>query len=356
VVECICGDGSSVAPLVVFKGQNGSTEWVQSPEIPGNWRFSASQNGWTSNMHGLKWLQCCFDLDTQEKADGGYRLLILDGHGSHVTGSFIMHCMDHRIALMSLPPHTSHVLQPLDVGLFGPLKTALSNHQDKLFRLQVVRIRKIESLIAYVKARRTAFRHDNVLGGWSRAGLIPLNSQKVLSKLVPTIRSTLNSHKSNEPAQPPPSTPRNDNILETSLLDSSPPDASHLRQTNTAFRRRLGLTTLLKTPDRGYAFRLSVTSEKLLAQVSLLHHENAELKRLNAQRKEYTKGNRVALKDRLLLTAEELRETAREMQKMEEEREQLKATKPKRGRKRKAKEMETPDIDQVDEANSEIEE
>lgn len=63
----------------------------------------------------------------------------------------------------------------------------------------------------------------------------------------------------------------------------------------------------------------------------------------------------MALKDRLLLTAEELRETAREMQKMEEEREKIKAAKPKRGCKRKAKEMETPDVGQVDEANSEIE-
>lgn len=86
---------------------------------------------------------------------------------------------------MRLSPHTSHVLQPLDVGYFSPLKTALSNYQDKLFRLHVARIHKIEWLIAYVKARRTAFRHDNVLGGWSGAGLIPLNPEKILRKLVP---------------------------------------------------------------------------------------------------------------------------------------------------------------------------
>jgi hypothetical protein len=144
VLECICGDGSSVAPLVIFKAENGSTSWAQSPKIPGNWRLSGSQNGWTSNQDGMEWLHQCFDPDTLEKADGQYRLLILDGHGSHVTGSFIIHYMDHRIALMRLPPHTSHVLQPLDVGLFGPMKTALSTEQDSLFRLQVARIRKVE--------------------------------------------------------------------------------------------------------------------------------------------------------------------------------------------------------------------
>lgn len=230
MVECICGDGSSVALLVVFKGWNGSTEWFQSPEIPGNWQFSVSENGWTSNIHGLKWLQLCFDSDTWEKAERQYRLLILDGHGSHVTGSFIMHCMDHWIALIRLSPHTSHVLQPLDVGYFGPLKTALSNYQDKLFRLHVARICKIEWLIAYVKARCTAFRYDNVLGGWSGAGLIPLNPEKILRKLVPATWSTLNSRKSDHAVtSSPPSTPHNDNILETTLLDSSPPNASYLR-------------------------------------------------------------------------------------------------------------------------------
>jgi hypothetical protein len=64
ILECICADGSAVAPLVIFKGENGSMGWAQSPEVPGNWRFSASQNGWTSNQHGVEWLQGCFDPDT----------------------------------------------------------------------------------------------------------------------------------------------------------------------------------------------------------------------------------------------------------------------------------------------------
>jgi hypothetical protein len=48
----------------------------------------------------------------------------------------------------------------------------------------------------------------------------------------------------------------------------------------------LGLEIPLKNPERGYAFRLTVTAEKLNAQVSLLEHENKELNKLNAQRKE----------------------------------------------------------------------
>jgi hypothetical protein len=114
----------------------------------------------------------------------------------------------------------------------------------------------------------------------------------------------------------------------------------------------------LKTPDRGYAFRLSVTTERLRAQVSLLQYVSAELKELNRQRKAHTKGARIALKDCLLLTADELRKTAQELQKDEEEKEKLKAakaTKPRKPRKRKAKEMEAPIQQEVNSADNDVE-
>jgi len=41
-------------------------------------------------------------------------MLICDGHDSHITGDFIGHCMDNDILLMILPPHSSHLTQPLD--------------------------------------------------------------------------------------------------------------------------------------------------------------------------------------------------------------------------------------------------
>ena len=37
----------------------------------------------------MEWLQKCFEPTTREKANGATRLLIYDGHGSHVTGPFL---------------------------------------------------------------------------------------------------------------------------------------------------------------------------------------------------------------------------------------------------------------------------
>jgi hypothetical protein len=51
-------------------------------------------------------------------------MLILDNHVSHCILAAVVFCRENYITLLSLPPHGSHKLQPLDVGFFGPLKTA----------------------------------------------------------------------------------------------------------------------------------------------------------------------------------------------------------------------------------------
>jgi hypothetical protein len=52
-----------------------------------------------------------------------YRLLILDGHNSHCTFRFSHFAEQHHILILCLPSHTTHALQPCDVGVFGPLAT-----------------------------------------------------------------------------------------------------------------------------------------------------------------------------------------------------------------------------------------
>ena len=100
-VECICADGTALSPLLIFKAENLSRAWIPA-SIHKSWCFSHNSKGWTSNKHGLEWLHRCFDPATREKAKGKYRMLICDGHDSHITGDFIGHCMDNDILLMIL--------------------------------------------------------------------------------------------------------------------------------------------------------------------------------------------------------------------------------------------------------------
>ena len=72
---------------------------------------------------GRNWLEQVFHRCTVKKAGNRRRLLLVDGHSSHVNMQFIDRCDSLRILLLILPPHTTHRLQPLDVGLFSPLST-----------------------------------------------------------------------------------------------------------------------------------------------------------------------------------------------------------------------------------------
>jgi hypothetical protein len=111
--------------------------------MPEKWRFSTSNSGWTSDNHAYEWLTTFFEPETRRN-DGKRRLLLLDGHGSHLMARFIAFCLDKSIDLVCLPLHTSHLLQPLDVGLFSPLKRTLSAKIEKLFCLDTRRVLRIE--------------------------------------------------------------------------------------------------------------------------------------------------------------------------------------------------------------------
>ena len=79
-------------------------------------------------MTAYKWITHVFEPVT---ATSDRRLLIVNGHGSHVRAPFICHCLSHSIDLMILPLHSSHKMQPLDVGIFGPFKHYLAKQTKR---------------------------------------------------------------------------------------------------------------------------------------------------------------------------------------------------------------------------------
>jgi hypothetical protein len=106
--------------FIIYKGGAQYMGWHSETSDP-DAVFSYSKNGWTNDEHGMVWLQQ-FDSWTKSRAAHRPRLIILDGHRSHITLEFCEYDLVHNIALFCLPPHSTHMLQPLDVGLFGPLQ------------------------------------------------------------------------------------------------------------------------------------------------------------------------------------------------------------------------------------------
>ncbi|ODM19019.1 hypothetical protein SI65_05636 [Aspergillus cristatus] len=124
IIECIGSSSCHILPLIILKGKEQQATWYQEPNLPQEWQIATSPNGWTTDAIGLHWLKEVFEPFSKCYSVGAKRLLILDGHSSHLTAEFDSFCKQHVIICLCMPPHTSHLLQPLDVGVFGPLKRA----------------------------------------------------------------------------------------------------------------------------------------------------------------------------------------------------------------------------------------
>ncbi|EED24000.1 conserved hypothetical protein [Talaromyces stipitatus ATCC 10500] len=123
--KVITGSDRYARPKLLQPGNRG---WVTAIEAVGSieWALpslvedlNVSDNGWTTDKIGLEWLKTHFIPLTDGRTLGKYRMLILDGHGSHLTPEFDRICTENNIIPVCMPPHSSHRLQPLDVGCFA---------------------------------------------------------------------------------------------------------------------------------------------------------------------------------------------------------------------------------------------
>jgi hypothetical protein len=93
----------------------------------------------------------------------------------------------HHISLYASA--LSHLLQPLDVGCFAPLKKAYGNQISELMRNGINHITKLEFLPAFRAAYDASITPDNIRGGFRGAGLVPDNPEAVLLKLDVKLRT-----------------------------------------------------------------------------------------------------------------------------------------------------------------------
>lgn len=103
-------------------------------------------------------------------------LLLLDNHRSHTSYEAIKLCKDSGISVLSFPPHSSHRMQPLDIGVFGPFKTAAAiAFNDWLLSHpgDIITIRQIGELThkAYIRS----FTMSNIISSFQKPGIWPVN-------------------------------------------------------------------------------------------------------------------------------------------------------------------------------------
>jgi hypothetical protein len=148
--------------------------------------IASSLSGWTNDNIGLAWLERVFDRCTKQKARHGrdWRLLILDGHGSHITKDFNDYCDSRRILLAVFPPHSTHTLQPLDVVCFKPLSTSYSNELSTHLQQSqgLIAVAKEDFFPLFWRAWVSSFKTETILSSFQATGIWPMDAEVILKR------------------------------------------------------------------------------------------------------------------------------------------------------------------------------
>jgi hypothetical protein len=120
VVTCMNATGTYVPPLILFPRKNMKQELMDGARAGS---ISACHpSGWIQTDIFTEWFDH-FVHFVKPSADDPV-VLIADGHYSHTKNIDVVDkAREHSASTVSLPPHSTHKMQPLDVGFSKPLKT-----------------------------------------------------------------------------------------------------------------------------------------------------------------------------------------------------------------------------------------
>ena len=135
VLVCCSASGHFLPPHVVYKGKKLRLKWTQGSIDQGcldNATFGATESGWMEGEHFAKWFTTTFIPYAYTLT--GEKILFLDGHHSHISSQLFVTATDNNIHLAKLIAHSSHILQPLDVGVFRTVKAEWKKALEQYFK------------------------------------------------------------------------------------------------------------------------------------------------------------------------------------------------------------------------------
>ena len=195
LLSCVSASGLVVPPMMIFPRKQSVPDKFREGAVA-NTLFVTSKNGWINTTLFLQWFQ--FFLRNIPPIRPV--LLTMDGHSSHISIEVIQLARDNDIHFLCLPAHTTHILQPLDVGVFKSFKSNFSKACTKFLAAhpgRVVTSDKLSLLVA------EAWPHSstalNILSGFKKCGIFPFNPSEISDRqLAPS--KAVTKHRETEAA------------------------------------------------------------------------------------------------------------------------------------------------------------
>lgn len=171
VLACASAAGYALPPMVIFDRKTLRIELTVG-EVPGTF-YGLSDSGWMDSELFQQWFACHF---LKHAPSARPLLLLLDGHSSHYQPEFVKMAAKAQVIIFCLPPHTTHVAQPLDNGPFGALKA----HWKEACREYMVQnpyksVTRYEFCQVFSKAYARAMTIRTITESFRTTGVYPFN-------------------------------------------------------------------------------------------------------------------------------------------------------------------------------------
>ncbi|XP_064406640.1 uncharacterized protein LOC135351543 isoform X3 [Halichondria panicea] len=178
VLACSSATGHTLPPYIILARKTLNQE-ITFNEVPGS-RYGLSTRGWMDMRLFSEWFTVHF-LPYAPSARP--LLLLMDGHKSHFCPEMIKMAAKEGIVLFALPPHTTHLCQPLDKGPFAPLKIEWRKVVHKFISANKGReVTVYDFNTVFSEAWYNAMTASNVISGFRCTGIYPFNRNAVKAR------------------------------------------------------------------------------------------------------------------------------------------------------------------------------
>lgn len=215
IMVCGSADGVLLPPYVIYRSTHLYDTWKErgpcgppccsEPCCSRGTRYNRTSNGWMDTATFREWFISCFL--PHAKRLHGRKVLIGDNLSSHLDDDVLRLCQENNISFICLVPNSTHLLQPLDVALFRPMKEAwrfvltkwkMENMRlttlpkdafpgllnKALIRLDEAKPKKTPSSTVPTVETGSAIKR-NLMNGFKATGILPFNPDQVFKRLPP---------------------------------------------------------------------------------------------------------------------------------------------------------------------------
>ena len=181
VLSCCNAGGYAIPPLVIFNRKMLKPE-LTIGELPGT-MYGLSDSGWVDSEIFESWFTNHFLVYAPPARP---LLLLMDGHSSHFSPLFVNKAAEEQVIVFCLPPHSTHKTQPLDKGVFSPLKRAWREkcHSYVLANPGKV-VTRFQFSFLFGRAWMKTMTPLNIVAGFKVTGVYPTDRYRILPKSPP---------------------------------------------------------------------------------------------------------------------------------------------------------------------------